>query len=158
MGLRAGIKVIINSRGANEMTIGTTQGKPWTETLPTSRGARFDGRTFFRLHMAGDALPSIAEIWATADHAVDGHSHDAHELLYVLRGVIEVNGQTVQENEVAFIPRGTRYSARVLSDDGSHVLRVEFPHDATGNEPPEYDAKPWSGPLSDQGFPDLNRE
>ena len=140
------------------MSIGTTQGKAWTETLPTNRDAHFNGRTFFRLHMTGNALPTIAEIWATADHSVDGHSHDAHELLYMLRGVIEVNGKTVRANEVAFIPRGTHYSARVLSDQGSHVLRVEFPHDGTANEPSEYDAKPWSGPLSDEGFPALNRK
>jgi mannose-6-phosphate isomerase-like protein (cupin superfamily) len=139
------------------VTIGTTRGRPWTETLPTERSAQFSGRTFFRLHMAGDALPSIAEIWATADHAVEGHSHDAHELLYVLSGAIEVNGRTVSKNEVAFIPCGTHYSARVLSSEGSHVLRVEFPRDKNNDDRPEYDAQPWSGPLSVEGFPDPSR-
>jgi redox-sensitive bicupin YhaK (pirin superfamily) len=141
------------------MTIGTTRSKTWTETLPTERGARFEGRTFFRLLMAGKSLPSIAEIWATAEHAVEGHSHDASELLYVLSGAIEVNGRTVSQNEVAFIPSGSHYTARVLSSQGSHVLRVEFPHDETQDEPaPEYDMRPWSGPLGNDGFPDLSRE
>src|SRR5438045_2116726 len=110
------------------MTIGTTQGKQWVETLATERGAQFTGRTFCRLHMHGDGLPAIGEIWATSDHAVEGHAHDADELLYVLDGSIEVNGRSLVKHEVAFIPRGTPYAARVLGDGGSHVLRIEFPH------------------------------
>lgn len=140
------------------MTVGTTHGKQWVETIPTSRGANFAGRTFFRLHMVGDGLPSIAEIWATADHDVEGHAHDADELLYVLSGSIEVNGQAVGENEVAFIPGGTHYIARVRSDCGSHVLRIEFPHAGKNDEPPDYDFRPWEGPLTAEGFPDLNRD
>ena len=108
------------------MVIGTTQGKQWTKTLPTDRGARFSGRTFFRLHMLGEGLPVVAEIWATSDHAVDGHSHDAAEMLYVLNGTIEVNGQTLGKNELAFIPAGSHYTARIVSDGGSHVLRIAF--------------------------------
>jgi mannose-6-phosphate isomerase-like protein (cupin superfamily) len=140
------------------MVLGTTQGKQWVETKPTNRGASFVGRTFFRLHMAGNGLPAIAEIWATADHDVEGHAHDADELLYVLSGSIEVNGQAVGENEVAFIPRGTRYAARVRSESGSHVLRIEFPAETDHDERSEYDFEPWQGALTGDGFPDLARE
>ena len=137
------------------MAVGSTKGQPWTETVPTNRAPHFTGRTFFRLHMVGEGLPTIAEIWATSDHAVEGHAHAADELLYVLDGAIEVNDRTLGRNEVAFISAGTSYVARVVSEGGSHVLRVEFPHANSGDDPPEHDAKPWRGPLTDEGFPDL---
>jgi quercetin dioxygenase-like cupin family protein len=139
------------------MTFGATKDKPWSETLPTSRGASFTGRTFCRFHMTGrsGSEPSIAEIWATRDHAVEGHAHDSDEMLYVLSGAIEVNGKTLGANEVVFIPRGDTYRAQVVSDDGSHVLRVAFSGGDDPSHPPEYDARPWSGPLTDDGFPDV---
>ncbi len=140
------------------MVIGTTQGKQWIETLPTERGGRFSGRTFFRLHMLGEGLPVVAEIWATSDHAVDGHSHDAAEMLYVLDGSIEVNGKTLGRNELAFIPAGSHYTARIVSNGGGHVLRIALPSATSVDEAPEYDARPWGGPLSSDGFPDLTRE
>jgi hypothetical protein len=64
------------------MTFGTTNGKPWIEALPTNRG-RFTGRTFSRFHIvgAGGVVPSVGEIWATSDHTVESHAHDADELL-----------------------------------------------------------------------------
>lgn len=139
------------------MTFGTTREQPWTETLPTARGAGFTGRTFCRFHFTGGAaaIPSVAEIWATSDHAVEGHAHDADELLYVLSGAIEVNGHTLQANEMVFIPSGDSYRARVVSQEGSHVLRVALPRPSNDAHPPEYDARPWSGPLTADGFPDL---
>ena len=140
------------------MVIGTTQGQQWTETLSADRGARFSGRTFFRLHMLGEGLPVVAEIWATSDHAVEGHSHDAAEMLYVLGGSIEVNGQTLGRNELAFIPAGSHYSARIVSNSGGHVLRIVFPYVSDPSELPEYDSRPWVGPLTHDGFPDLERE
>jgi len=140
------------------MVVGTTQGKQWTETLPTDRGARFTGRTFFRLHILADALPVIGEIWATSDHAVNGHSHEADEMWYVLNGAIEVNGQALGKNELAFIPAGSHYTARIVSDGGGHVLRIAFPSATSHDEPPEYDSRPWIGPLTHDGFPDLARE
>lgn len=107
----------------------------------------------------------IGEIWATADHAVEGHAHEADEMLYVLSGAIEVNGRTLRANEVVHIPGGSAYTARVASPEGAHVLRVEFPRAtacaAAGeashqqDAPPEYDARPWTGPLTKGGFPDL---
>jgi len=139
------------------VTFGATKGQPWSETLPTSRGASFTGRTFCRFHVAGrsSSEPTIAEIWATSDHAVEGHAHDSDEMLYVLSGAIEVNGRTLASNEVVFIPRGDSYRARVVSDDGSHILRVAFSSDHNRSEPQEYDARRWTGPLTDDGFPDL---
>src|SRR5437763_1356102 len=113
------------------MTFGKTVDKPWVEAIPTARGDGFTGRTFSRFHIIGDrAVPQVCEIWATSDHSVNSHAHDADELLYVLSGTIEVNGQKLEANEVVFIPRGSAYSARVLSEEGSHVLRVEFPDTA----------------------------
>src|SRR4051794_1872336 len=108
------------------MTFGATGNQPWTETLPTPRGAQFTGRTFCRFHMTGDprTVPAVAEIWATSDPAVEGHAHDSDELLYVLRGAIEVNGRSLRTNEMVFIPRGDSYRARVVSSEGSHVLRL----------------------------------
>jgi mannose-6-phosphate isomerase-like protein (cupin superfamily) len=97
----------------------------------------------------------VAEIWATSDHAVEGHAHDSDEMLYVLSGSIEVNGRTLAPNEVVVIPRGDSYRARVVSEEGSHILRVAFSSDQDGSEPQEYDAKRWTGPLTDTGFPDV---
>src|SRR5690242_5319403 len=100
------------------MTFGSTQGQPWSETIPTERGAHFTGRTFCRFHIVGDprTVPAVGEIWATAEHAVEGHAHDTDEFLYVLRGAIEVNGRLLQANEAVFIPRGDSYHARVVSE------------------------------------------
>jgi mannose-6-phosphate isomerase-like protein (cupin superfamily) len=139
------------------MTFCSPQGRPWMETLPTQRGARFTGRTFCRFHLSGDSrtLPSVAEIWATSDHAVDEHAHDSDEMLCILSGTIEVNGQILRLNEAVFIPRGETYRARVVSAEGGHVLRVAFPNAAAVPEPAEYDARPWPGPLTQAGFPDL---
>jgi len=139
------------------MTFSATEGQPWTDTLPTLRGAGFTGRTFCRFPIPGgsNTVPSVAEIWATADHAVEGHAHDADELLYVLRGAIEVNGHTLRAGGAAFIPRGESYRARVVSAAGSHVLRVAFPGAGGGAHPPEYDSRAWPGPLTDDGLPDL---
>ena len=111
------------------MTFGTTAGKPWIEALPESVDEQFSGRTFSRFHIVGDgrSVPDVAEIRASADHAVEAHAHDADELLYVLSGSIEVGGREVRENEVVFIPRGTAYAARVTSGGGCHVLRIELP-------------------------------
>jgi hypothetical protein len=107
--------------------------------------------------MAGDprTLPTVGEIWATTDHAVDGHAHDSDEMLYVLQGSIEVNGRIVQSNEAVFIPRGESYQARVVSDGGSHVLHLEFPNAAAVRQPSEYDSRIWQGPLAKDGFPDV---
>ena len=92
------------------MTFGTTEGKVWVEALPTMCGATFTGRTFSRLHIAdhNSAIPIIGQIWATSGHAVETHAHDADELLYVLSGVIEVNGQRFRGK------RGRLYSQRHL--------------------------------------------
>src|SRR3712207_5029717 len=97
------------------MTFGTTEGKPWVEALPVGR-AKFSGRTFSRFHIAGAGrAPSVCEIWATPDHAVESHAHDADELLYVLSGAVEIAGRRVIAGEVVFIPKGTAYGARASS-------------------------------------------
>jgi len=138
------------------MTFGTTEAKQWVEALPTERGT-FTGRTFSRFHIVGtgSSVPTVCEIWATSDHAVESHAHDADELLYVLSGVIEVNGRRLGPNEVVFIPSGAHYSARVLTDEGARVLRVELPHDAGRSEGAEYTVRVWQGPLTDNGVPYL---
>lgn len=139
------------------MTFGTTESKPWVEALPTKE-ATFTGRTFSRFHIIGasGSVPTVGEIWATSDHAVNAHAHEADELLYVLSGVIAVNGQRLGPNEVVFIPRGASYSARVLTGDGARVLRVELPNATRGSEGAEYDARIWQGPLRDDGVPQLD--
>lgn len=138
------------------MTFGATEGKPWVEALSTERGSTFAGRTFSRFHIVsnGRTAPSISEIWAT--HAVESHAHDSDELFHVLRGAIEVNGRRLGPNDVLFIPGGSRYSARVLTEEGSHLLRIELPSTGSRARGPEYDARPWRGPLTADGFPDLS--
>jgi len=135
------------------MTFGTTEGKLWVEALPTSR-AGFTGRTFSRFHIAdaSDMVPKVAEIWATSDHAVESHAHDADELLYVLSGAIAINERTLGPNEVVFIPKGAAYSARVIAEEGARVLRVELPG---ADRDEEYEARVWRGPLTDDGLPRL---
>ena len=142
------------------MTYGTTEGKQWVEALPTKDGASFTGRTFSRFHIVGDGsvTPTIGEIWATSQHAVQSHAHDSDELLYVLGGEIEVNGRTLRKNDVVLIPRGTPYAARVLAAEGSHVLRVELPHASSRAEGQEYEARIWEGPVTADGFPDLGAD
>ena len=139
------------------MTFGTTADKPWFETLPTERGASFTGRTFSRFHIIGDGreTPTVGEIWANSDHAVKAHAHDSDELLYVLSGAIEVNGRRLEANDVVYIPSGAAYNARVLSDEGSRVLRIELPKANSRRGEPEYDAKIWLGPLTKEGTPNL---
>jgi len=139
------------------MTFGTTEGKPWIEALPTARG-RFTGRTFSRFHIvgAGGLALTVGEIWATSDHAVESHAHDADELLYVLSGAVSVNGRRLGSNDVVFIPRGAPYSARVITEEGAHILRVELPGGARGDEGAEYEARVWQGPLTDDGVPRLD--
>ena len=138
------------------MTFGTTEGKRWVEALPTEQGT-FKGRTFSRFHLAGagGSVPSVCEIWATSDHAVESHAHDADELFYVLSGAIEINGQKLGAGEVVFIPRGTSYGARVLTDGGAHVLRIQLPNGDGRNDGGEYDARVWQGLLTDDGLPQL---
>lgn len=141
------------------MTFGSTRSKQWTEAVPGSKAHSFTGRTFSRLHMPGDiATPSVGEIWATHDHAIEPHAHGSDEVLYVLHGAIEVGGQKVCENEVIFLPRGTSYSARVVSDEGAHVLRIELPNGGIQPSPPEYAARVWNGPLTQEGFPSIDAE
>ena len=139
------------------MTFGTTEGKPWVEALPTERGT-FTGRTFSRFHIigAGGPVPTVGEIWATSDHSVESHAHDADELLYVLSGAIALDGRRLGSNEVIFIPRGACYSARVLTAEGAHVLRVELPNASGRGEGSEYGARVWRGPLTDDGVPRLD--
>lgn len=139
------------------MTFGTTEGKHWVEALPTER-ATFTGRTFSRFHILSGrgSVPTVGEIWATSNHAVESHAHDADELLYVLSGAIAINGWRLGPNEVVFIPKGESYDARVLSDDGAHVLRLELPSASNRNEVAEYDARVWQGPLTDEGVPQLD--
>ena len=139
------------------MTFGTTEGKPWVEALPTGRGA-FTGRTFSRFHIVGDggSGPTVGEIWATSDHAVESHAHDADELLYVLSGAVEVGGRRFGPNEVVFIPRGASYGARVLTEEGARVLRVELPNADGRSEGREYDARVWRGRLTETGVPHLD--
>src|SRR5215211_1457339 len=92
-------------KGDLAVTFGTTKDQPWVEALPTRR-RRFTGRTFSRFHIvnAGDSVPTVGDIWATSDHAVEAHAHDADELLYVLSGAIAVNGRRLGSNEVVLIP------------------------------------------------------
>ena len=138
------------------MTFGTTENKAWVEALPTEQG-QFAGRTFSRFHMIGgsESLPTVCEIWATSNHAVVSHAHDADELLYVLEGAISLNDQTVKANGIVFIPRGTSYGARVLSDEGAHVLRIELPNSAHVERSAEFGARVWDGPLTGNGLPDV---
>jgi mannose-6-phosphate isomerase-like protein (cupin superfamily) len=139
------------------MTFGTTAGKPWVEAIPTDRGTSFTCRTFSRLHMVGNTkgVPFVGEIWTTSDHAVESHSHESDELLYVLSGAIEVNGQRLESDEMVFIPRGTEYRARVASGEGSHILRVEMPHASSEPRVSGYDVRNWDGPLTEEGVPRL---
>jgi mannose-6-phosphate isomerase-like protein (cupin superfamily) len=137
------------------MTFGTTKDRAWFEALPTERGS-FTGRTFSRFHIVDNSgsVPNVGEIWATSDHAVEAHAHGADELLYVLSGAIAINGRRLGSNEVVFIPRDASYSARVLTDEGAHVLRIELPN-ASRDEGTEYEARVWHGPLTDEGLPQL---
>ena len=136
------------------MTIGTTRGKAWIEAVPTDRGARFTGRTFSRFHIAGgEGAPSVGEIWATGEHAVEAHAHDSDELFYVLSGAIEIDGRLLCVNDAVFIPRATAYAARVTSPEGSRVLRVALPSADARPEAPEYEARVWAGPLTEDGVP-----
>ena len=139
------------------MTFGTTEGQPWVEALPTQRG-RFAGRTYSRFHIlnAGNSVPTVGEIWATSDHVVESHAHDADELLYVLSGAIAVNGQRLGSNEVVFIPSGSSYSAQVLTDEGARVLRIELPNTASRDTGTEYEARVWQGPLRVDGVPQIS--
>jgi len=138
------------------MTFGTTEGRPWVEALPTGRGT-FAGRTFSRFHLLNDPgrCPTVGEIWATSDHAVESHAHSADELLYVLSGAIAVNDRGLSANEVVFIPGGSSYSARVLSEEGARVLRVELRVAAGRDEGTEYEARVWRGPLTSDGLPQI---
>ena len=86
---------------------------------------------------------------------MESHAHDADELLYVLSGAIAVNGRRLVANEVVFIPRGTSYSAEVLSGEGARVLRIELPNAAGRDEGTEYEARIWHGPLTGDGVPQL---
>ncbi|HEY4229163.1 MAG TPA: cupin domain-containing protein [Thermoanaerobaculia bacterium] len=136
------------------MTIGSTRGKAWIEALPTERGAHFTGRTFSRFHFVGrSGEPAVGEIWATGEHAVEAHAHESDELFYVLSGAIEIDGRLLRENEVAFIPRGTAYAARVASPEGGRVLRIELPSDGLRSDSPEYGGRVWTGPLTEDGVP-----
>lgn len=65
------------------MTFGTTEGKPWVEAISTEPG-EFTGRTFSRFHILSQhaSIPSVGEIWATADHVVVSHAHTSDELFY----------------------------------------------------------------------------
>ena len=139
------------------MTFGTTENKPWVEALPTEHG-EFTGRTFSRFHVVGgsDSIPTVCEIWATSDHAVEAHAHNADELLYVVTGVISLNNQVLKSNGVVFIPRGASYRARVLSDGGAHVLRIELPNAGNATGDAEYEVRVWTGPLTESGMPDLS--
>ena len=139
------------------MTFGTTEGKPWVEALPSAPGG-FTGRTFSRFHIVGadDTVPIVGEIWATSDHSVESHAHDADELLYVLSGAIAVHGLRLGTSAVVFIPRGAAYSARVITGEGARVLRIELPNGARGVEVAEYGARVWRGPLTDDGVPRLD--
>ncbi len=136
------------------MTFGTTEGKPWVEAISTEPG-KFIGRTFSRFHILSDhvSIPSVAEIWATSDHVAEAHAHNSDELFYVLRGAIEINGKGVGPREVVFIPRNTVYSARVLTSDGAHVVRIELPNADSRVEDVEFAARIWQGPLTDDGVP-----
>jgi len=136
------------------MTIGSTRDKAWIEAIPTARSARFTGRTFSRFHIVGrGGAPSVGEIWATGEHAVEAHAHESDELFYVLSGAIEIGGRLLRENEVAFIPRGTAYAARVASPEGGRVLRIELSSGRPRPDRPEYDGRAWTGPLTEDGVP-----
>jgi mannose-6-phosphate isomerase-like protein (cupin superfamily) len=140
------------------ITIGTTKGQPWIEAIPTAHHS-FEGRTFSRFHLAGDdRVPGVAELWVTPDHSVDAHAHDVDELFYVLSGSIEINGKRLDANDTVFIPRGTPYDARVLEESGSRVLRIALSSQRRDEGVPEYEAKLWRGPLTEDGLPDLSSE
>ena len=137
------------------MTFGTTENKTWVEALPAERGM-FTGRTFSRFHIVSAAdSPTVGEIWATSDHAVEAHAHEVDELLYILSGAIAVNGRKLGPNEVVFIPRGTAYGARVLTEEGARVLRIELSNASGRSEGAEYEARVWQGPLAEDGVPHL---
>ena len=142
------------------MTTGSTRDKTWIEAIPTAKSARFTGRTFSRFHIVGrgNGIPSVGEIWATGQHAVEAHAHESDELFYVLSGAIEIDGRLLRENEVAFIPRGTAYAARVASPEGGRVLRIELPSGGPRPRPdsPEYEGRTWTGPLTADGVPRID--
>lgn len=135
------------------VAFGKTAAEHWIETLPTQHD-KFSGRTFCRSFLRGSDAPSVVEIWATADHAVDAHAHDTDEVLFVLRGAIEINGVIVGTNELVFIPRGQSYSAKVVSAPGSHVLRIAL---TNSGATPQYGHQTWLGFLTEDGYPDLER-
>ena len=87
---------------------------------------------------------------------MESHAHDSDELLYVLSGAIDIDGRRLEAGGVVYIPRGTSYSARVSSDAGSRVLRIEFPNGSGRAREAEYDARPWLGPLTEEGVPNRN--
>jgi hypothetical protein len=61
----------------------------------------------------------------------------------------------VATHETVFIPRGTSYAARVTSDNGSRVLRVELPG-GNRRRPAEYEGRIWRGPVHEDGTPALD--
>lgn len=138
------------------MTFGSVSGKPWVEALPR-RGAGFAGRTFSRIHITGDgnSIPTVGEIWASPDHEVGSHAHEAPELLYVLSGEIEINDRRLCPGDTVFLPGRTEYRARVLSDGGARVLRIELPGADAAGRGPGYGSRVWTGRLTEEGLPDL---
>jgi hypothetical protein len=79
-------------------------------------------------------------------------------LFYVLSGTIEIDGRRLEAGDVVFIPKGSAYGARVLSDEGSRVLRIEIPNMDAPVESPEYEARIWQGALTEEGVPHLGAD
>ncbi|NQV52439.1 MAG: cupin domain-containing protein [Flavobacteriales bacterium] len=77
-----------------------------------------------------DSLTTTYVIWVK--QSVKEHFHAAHtEVVYVLEGkgtmTLDDDERVMQKGDYVFIPKGTRHSVQVLSDEAMKVLSIQTP-------------------------------
>lgn len=79
----------------------------------------------FRTLCEGTAVrPDVRLVEYEAGHHEAAHSHDVTEVLYLLKGEIDLGGETVRAGTAVVIEKNTAYGPLQAGAEGAQFLRV----------------------------------
>ena len=132
--------------------------KPWIESIQPVAGGTTEGKVFIRTLLS--PTPNIVEGWCAPGVVRQHRSNLVDKLFLITDGELSIDGQKLTRGSVAFVPKNVEYSVEATSSNGARYVRAylldsDVPNPEVGRAPMAGESRPWAGPLTAEGLPDV---
>ncbi|MCL0101772.1 cupin domain-containing protein [Dehalococcoidia bacterium] len=133
--------------------------KPWIEVIEKTSQGTTEGKLFSRQLLS--PKPEVVEMWGASGLLRNHNAAEVDKLFCVLDGELTLSGQMLTKGSVGFVPKNTTYDLSYGAPQGAHYIRVvlldsEAPNPRDGQPPSSGKTRPWTGPLTAKGLPDIS--